>query len=196
MTLAQRTVGDLLDSVSAREPTPGGGAVAALVAALAAALGRMVVAYGRSPRDDSAGRLTSLQQAALALAEQDMQAFGHLAAAWSRPRDDPGRVGAVAGAARGAIEAPQLVMANAVEVLHVLEHLSQKANANLRSDLAIAALLAQSAAEAAAWNVRVNLPLLGADDPGEAGRLESETVATLERIGRTRDAVERACLSM
>ena len=47
MTLDRLTVRELLSSVGSRSPTPGGGAAAAITAALAAAVGEMVVNLSR-----------------------------------------------------------------------------------------------------------------------------------------------------
>jgi formiminotetrahydrofolate cyclodeaminase len=55
----------------------------------------------------------------------------------------------------------------------VLHALSERTNPRLGSDLAIAANLAAAAADAAAWNVRVNLPSM--TDREAASRLASET---------------------
>ena len=52
--------------------------------------------------------------------------------------------------------------------------------------LAVAAALARAGAEAAACNVRVNLPQLA--DEAEAARLEQETARLLERTRRSSPA--------
>ena len=70
--------------------------------------------------------------------------------------------------------------------MKLLDQLSETANANLRSDVAIAALLAVAGARSAGWNVRVNLPLV--DDAAEAARIGAEVELALkeaDRLGRT-----------
>jgi formiminotetrahydrofolate cyclodeaminase len=196
----QRTVGELLDAVAARKPVPGGGAVAALTAALAAALGHMVVEYSRG-KSSSAGHeafhaealpaLVGIQAAALKLADADADAFARLSGLWKLKPDDPRRQAEWAGAVAAAIDAPRRVMERSLEALELLERLSESVGANIRSDLAISALLAQAGAEAAAWNVRVNLPLL--EDAAEARRLETETSRRLERAMALRQAIEQTC---
>ena len=63
MTLDRLSVDELLAEIGAKSPTPGGGAVACVTAALAAALGRMVVNY--SVGKPSLAEHDALHQAAL-----------------------------------------------------------------------------------------------------------------------------------
>lgn len=195
MEIDRLAVGELLESVAARAPVPGGGAVAALTAGLAAALGRMVVAYSGTKQEaglaEAGDALGRLQQRALELAGADAEAFARLSELWTLPAEDEHRRAEWAGVVAGAIDAPRRVIETSRETLRVLDRLSAAASRNLRSDLAIAALLAQAAAEAAAWNVRINLPLVA--DDAEARRLEAETETVLAEVGALRDAVERAC---
>ena len=200
MGIDQQKVGELLDSIAARQPVPGGGAVAALTAALAAALGRMVVEYSRGKpsaagheafQDEALSRLSGLQAAALALADADAEAFATLSGLWKLKPDDPRRRAEWAGAVAAAIDAPRRVMESSLEALDLLDRLSESTGANIRSDLAISALLARASTEAAACNARINLPLL--QDPAEAERLEAETVEKIERAGRYRDRIVHAC---
>jgi formiminotetrahydrofolate cyclodeaminase len=196
----QQTVGELLDSIAAKKPVPGGGAVAALTAALAAALGRMVVEYSRGKpsaagheafQDEALTRLSRLQAQALALADTDADAFAKLSGLWKLEPDDPRRRAEWAGAVAAAIDAPRRVMVSSLEALGLLDRLSESTGANIRSDLNISALLAQASAEAAASNVRINLPLL--DEPAEAERLEAETAEMLQEAVQVRDRIVHAC---
>lgn len=199
-TFGARTVSDLLDAVAARRPTPGGGAIAAVTVAMAASLGEMVLRY-RIGRPDSAAHdalhrevlesLGGLRSRALALADTDATAFEHLSALWKLPADDQRRQAEWADAVAGAIDAPQRVMAAGLTVLELLDRVSPTVGTGLRSDLAIAALLARSGAEAAAWNVRVNLPQLGND--ARACVLQQDTARTMARAQALRDAIERTC---
>ena len=199
-TFGARTVSELLDAVAARQPTPGGGAIAALTVAMAASLGEMVLRY-RFGRPDSAAHdalhgevlesLGGLRSRALALADTDAAAFEHLSALWKLPADDQRRQAEWADAVAGAIDAPQRVMAAGLSVLELLDRVSPTVGTSLRSDLAIAALLARSGVEAAAWNVRVNLPQLA--DDARAADIEREASRTNDRSHALRDAIERTC---
>ena len=188
----------LLEQVAARQPTPGGGAVAAVTVSLASALGEMVLRYRLSGTGadetllgealETMGRLRSM---ALALADADARAFEKLSALWKLGKDDPRRRAEWPEAVAGAIDAPQRILATGLEVLAVLDRVRESIGNNLRSDLAIAALLARSGAEAAAWNVRVNLPQVG--DKDRATGLEQETARSLERAVALCDAIEQTC---
>ncbi len=199
-TFGARTMSELLDAVASRQPTPGGGAIAALTVAMAASLGEMVLRY-RIDRTDAAAHdslhrealesLGGLRSRALALADTDARAFERLSALWKLATDDQRRQAEWADAVAGAIDAPQRVMAAGLAVLELLDRVSSTVGTSLRSDLAIAALLARSGAEAAAWNVRVNLPQL--DDDARVTSLEQETSRTVARAQSLRDAIERTC---
>ena len=87
MTIGQTSVTDLVGAIAAKTPTPGGGAVAAITSALAAALGEMVVQYSRSRpslaehehvHNEALRTLADLQHSALLLADTDAEAFGQL----------------------------------------------------------------------------------------------------------------------
>ena len=77
-----------------------------------------------------------------------------------------------------------------LELLSLLDDLTGTTNHQLRSDLAIAALLAEAAARAAAWNVRINLPQL--EDAQERDRRESSLAKRLQRAESMRARVEAA----
>ncbi len=185
-TFEQHTFGDLLEAIAARTPAPGGGAVAALTAALAAALARMVVRYGASD-PASLSTLAGLGAAALRLADDDAAAFARLSALWKLDRNDPARRERWPGAVEAVIAAPQGVIDASLDMLRLLDRLSKTANPRLAGDLAIAAILAHAAAESAAWNVRANLPLLA--DPAEAARLAARMEDRLKEAKRLKGAL-------
>ena len=155
-TFGARTMSELLDAVASRQPTPGGGAIAALTVAMAASLGEMVLRY-RIDRTDAAAHdslhgealesLGGLRSRALALADTDARAFERLSALWKLATDDQRRQAEWTDAVAGAIDAPQRVMAAGLAVLELLDRVSSTVGTSLRSDLAIAALLARSGVE-------------------------------------------------
>ena len=190
---------ELLARTAEKSPTPGGGAVAAAVGALGAALGSMVVAYSRGRKDlvesesmlgDAAGTLVALRGVMLDLASADAAAYTLLNEAMKLPKDQPGRGEAVAAAAWSATSPPLELLGRCVELMGVLEGLVGRSNTYLRSDLAIAAVLAEAAARAAAWNVRINLPMVGEAQQREAReRVEAGVRACAAALGR----IEPAC---
>lgn len=191
MGCSQQTIGVFLEAIGGRSPTPGGGAVAPIVAALGSALGQMVVAYSvdrkslaehKPALEDAAARLAKAQAVLLELADADAEAYGLLNAAMKRAKDDPGRKQAMAEGARAAIVPPRAAMALCVDLLRLFEDLAPITNPMLRSDLVIAAILAEAGVRASAQNVRVNLSLLG--DETAAAEFEAECVRSCEEAVR------------
>jgi len=172
-TFVQRSLADFLDRVGSDQPTPGGGSVAALTGALAASLGRKVTALTlgkpafaavESQVQTIANRLLRAQQALCALIDEDAAAYGQLHAALRLHRADPQRAEQVAGAARLAASVPLETATLAAAVLADLSRLRDIGNPRLRSDVDAAQHLAHAALQAAAANVRANLPLMSAEN--------------------------------
>ena len=186
--IGDQRIDAFLDALASKSPTPGGGAVAGLVGAVATALGEMVLAYsvGRASLaehdelHERAGRtLTTLRARALELSAADARAYGALNALWRLPEDDPIRQRDFPDAVRAAIAAPRAAVECCVEVLDCLTSLRGATNRMLDSDFVIAADLAHAAARAAAWNVRVNVPSL--EDEDERTREITQLDAHLQR---------------
>jgi len=95
VTTRDQPLGGWLASLASRNPTPGGGAAAALCAATAAGLIGMVTAYTTGPRwadrpermrqlNDEAARLRT---AAVGVADDDAAAFSAVGAAYKLPAE-------------------------------------------------------------------------------------------------------------
>lgn len=214
MDLERTEFGALLDAIASKSPTPGGGAVASAVGALAAALAGMVIAYSRGRKSlaehepelaGAADRLHAARELALGLAREDAEAYGAVSELQKLPATDPRRVRELPGAVEAAIQAPRATMAACLDLLRLFEGLAPIANRNLRSDLAIAGVLAEAAARACRWNVLVNLPLLSDLRTSAGGRKRGggpeqpiDVLADVERSlaeGRERlERLEAACL--
>ncbi len=186
--LGQQTIGEAFESVAAKRPAPGGGAVAALAGALAGALGRMVVAYSGEIDGAVGERLGESQRRLLELADEDAEAYLAFNGMCKLPVGDPGR-GGIAEAARLAAGVPVEIVQESAGVLEVCEEIGGGANTWLLSDLAITAILAEAAARSAAWMVTVNLSGVsehaGVDAAGEISR------ACLGALGGTESRLER-----
>ncbi len=172
MELKSTEVGALLASIGAKTPAPGGGAAASLLAGIGSALLEMVLRYTEGSRKyadhanlhaEALERLTSLREEALDLAKQDVEAYETLNRLMKLDRDDPERLEHFEQAVEDAIAVPMRAMTLAEELIDWCDRLSDKTNRMLRSDLAIAAIAADAALRAAAWNVRVNIPLVKND---------------------------------
>ena len=119
MGVGGRTIDEFLDAVAAPSPTPGGGTVSAICAALSVALSRMVgnLAVGKEGYEAVQGELASLEQRARRLqdrlrelAAEDAASYDAVVAAMRMPRgsdeERKQRVEALQTAYRRAAEVP------------------------------------------------------------------------------------------
>ena len=92
MAVKKTKVGDFIDELSSRAPTPGGGGASALCGAVAISLGSMVASLtiGKKKYADVEEEITALKEKAdntasrlLELADKDAEVFAPLAAAYS-----------------------------------------------------------------------------------------------------------------
>ena len=190
----ERRLAEYVAAVAAGTATPGGGSVAAVVGALAAALGEMVTnltpgrdkGYGaatelRAARD----QLTALRETLLAAAAADEAAYEGYRQASALPRaseaEQATRSAAVQEALIVATEEPLRVAQAAMEVARLMETVAAGGNPHLRTDAALGALLAEAALRGALLNVRGNAPRLR--DHGRATRYLTEAGA-IETEGR------------
>jgi len=203
LSLGASTLDDLLADVAGKSPAPGGGAVVSAVAALAAALGNMVVSYSAGKKSladhdqlhaDAAAELHRAAAILVELADEDAIAYAHLNRLQRLDADDPARAD-LASAALAATTVPLAVAAAAADVLRVFERLVNASNPWLRSDLAIATIFAGAAVRAARWNVSINLPsLVEAGVPQEhADDLLGAATDMMEAAERRAQAIEEAC---
>jgi methenyltetrahydrofolate cyclohydrolase len=88
--IEQQQVGEFLDTLASRASTPGGGAVAGLAGAEAAALVAMVCHLTRNKEDTIAPVLRvaeAARRAFLQLADDDARTFAAVMTAWRLPTD-------------------------------------------------------------------------------------------------------------
>jgi methenyltetrahydrofolate cyclohydrolase len=198
--LAATPLRDVLASLAAKTPTPGGGASACIAGALAAAQAEMVVAYslGKKNLTEHQPRLAAAQAALararavlLELAEEDAAAYAEMNELGRLLETDPRRMEGYAGAVQRCVQVPTAALAACSNMLRLLDELTGITNRHLRSDLAIAAVLAEAAARACDWNVRINLAAAGAVD--WAPRVVAETKQELADAAERAARVQRAC---
>lgn len=192
--LLAQSLGGYLGRVASPAPAPGGGSVVGVAGALAAALGEMVCRLG-PPRlaatDEELAvgelattgeRLAALRGRLVALAAADEAAYAGYRAAAALPRtgsdEQIARTAAMAAALAEAIAVPLATAEGCGELLAALEGVARLGKPALRSDVRIAAALADAALRGALATVRGNL---GGEDDDRA-------VATAARA----DAAERA----
>jgi methenyltetrahydrofolate cyclohydrolase len=192
-----------LDEVAAGTPAPGGGSVAAVVAALAAALGEMVanLTLGRAKYADvepslrpARDRLTALRAALLESAAADEAAYQSYQDAASLPRTSDSektmRTDAMQRALIAATDVPLRVARSVYEVAEILQLIARDGNPHVRSDAALGALLAEAALRGALLNVRGNAALfndraLALTYLKDADRLEEAGRQAAQRAYRT-----------
>lgn len=200
-SVAEMTLDGFADALASAEPVPGGGAAAAVAAALGASLTAMVVrlSLGRPRYADHAAlheevleRSDAARVAFLELADADAQAYGAYRDARALPRgteaEEATRAAASRDAARGAAQVPLDVVKACHAQIDLVERVAGRTNRNVASDLEVAALLLDSAARSAAANVRVNLSSVG--DEGFANAVSAELGQRLQQIQSTVDRVQ------
>ena len=199
-SLRSLPLGDFLNSIAAKTPAPGGGAVASATAALAASLGQMVVAFSLgkkslAPHQPALSRAAAIlartSTLLLELADEDAAAYTLVNQLSKLPESDPHRIKEWPAAVQAAVNIPRAVIGASCDLLRLLESLHPITNTHLHSDLAIAAILAESAARSAWWNVKANLPLL--PTPESRATLEQELQSLLQQAQARLHRLELAC---
>jgi methenyltetrahydrofolate cyclohydrolase len=163
---AELPLGRFMDMVASREPTPGGGASAAV--ALAAALTAMAARFSADHLADAetiADRAEELRNRVMPLAQADAAAYGRVLDAYRTPRDDDEkRRRRIREALSEAADVPLSIAEVGVEVAGNAARLVEEGNPNLRGDAVTAAALAKAGVRAAATLVEINVSAGGADD--------------------------------
>jgi glutamate formiminotransferase/formiminotetrahydrofolate cyclodeaminase len=178
----QESIASFAARLAARTPTPGGGSAAGVVAALASALGEMVLAYSidpAKPADDLAAVSTALtagRRRFLELADEDARSYDAVRqskkARKERP-NDPAAQETYLNAVRGAAEVPLETARRAVELAQRLDSVRSRTRAALSSDLVTSLALFRAATEGALANVAINLEdLKAAGQPTETFEAE------------------------
>jgi methenyltetrahydrofolate cyclohydrolase len=204
-SLAELRLGEFLERLGSRAPTPGGGSASALAGASGAALLHMVVELTASRPDvvddetlaEFRGAAAAWRSELTRLVDVDAAAYDGVIAARRLPRTTEREIEArrvqFAGAVREATRVPLEIARRSFEVLALAERVARIGNRNAISDVGVAALLAAAAVRGAAMNVRINLPALPPDDPlqAEAGGEIEDLLAKLESTeAAVRAAVE------
>jgi formiminotetrahydrofolate cyclodeaminase len=183
-----------LADAAGKKPTPGGGSVAALVGALATTMSSMAANFtaGKEKyRDVEAriqARLRELDEARrefLSLMHRDMEAYQCVNDAYRMPKESDAerkaRDAAIQQALSKSMQVPLRSVRVAVQVLEAADELARIANANLLSDVAVSAVLAQAALVASRINVEINLKSLADQRTVAATRRELDDAESRAR---------------
>ncbi len=186
-------------AVAADTPTPGGGSVAALAGALAAALGEMVsrltlrrasLAQHHPAVRERLEQLGSLREQLLNYVKSDAESYDAVVAAMRLPKateaEQKARADAIEQASKTAAAVPLGTARLAAEVARVVESLRGITIPQASSDLEVALHMAEAARQSALANVRVNLPSI------KDGLWREETERILKSLERPAGAAPRS----
>ena len=191
MALLDRSLREFLDDVAARGRTPGGGSVAALVTALAAALLAKIARTSTAWPDSRgiAAQAESLRDRAAPLAQATAEEYE----AALQAREDEGEPGerrdfALGRAYARAAEPPLQIARAAADVAELAVVVARNGDPAFHADAVIAALLAAAAASSAAELVGVNLTASARDERvREAERLAESAARAAEEARAARE---------
>ena len=203
MKLVEQRVIDFVAVTASKEPTPGGGAIAALTAATGAALAEMVanLTFGKKSYEAVQSEMEALQAKAQAIRERmlelsqaDADVFNIFMNALGLPKNTDEekaiRTAAIQQAYKDAAMVPFEIGELANQIFDLAELASQKGNQNLITDGIIAAINARAAVKAAFLNVRINLS--GIKDEN----FVSDVSAKMQAIEKDLDAKEAAIIGL
>ncbi len=184
------------ESVSSREPTPGGGTVAAVTGSLAAALLIMVcrLTKGKKGYEGVQHRIAQIETMAqeskvqlLNLANRDSEAYSRVSRALGLPKsietEKAFRKESLNIALQEATRVPAQTMLESVRVLKLANELLQIGNKNARSDAETSVELARASARSAWSNVKLNLESL-AENHDFADQVQSELRLAIQELER------------
>ena len=193
----EESIQHYLDELASAQPTPGGGSASALSGALGAALASMVcrLTPGKAGYEEVQSEIeqiweqTERLRARFAqLVQEDIAAYGQLAAAYRMPRgsDEERSERAVIIQKRltAAAQVPLEVVEGAATIMNLCRRLAEIGNVNVLSDILAATALERAAAEGAAAMVRINLrPMKNAQ---LASNLEERLTNALQTVEQSR----------
>ncbi|MFF1881658.1 cyclodeaminase/cyclohydrolase family protein [Pseudarthrobacter sp. NPDC058196] len=197
--ISTETISSYLTRLAARQPTPGGGAAAALHAAQGAALVAMVARYTTGakyePHAPLVQRITAaadgLIDETLHLAEADEVAFQAVIDSYKLPSDTAelkaARAAGIQSALIQAAETPARLVKLSGDIVDLATELFDVANANVISDVAAAADAARAAATTARVNIDINV--VAVKDPEVRARLARQTDSIEEKVVLAADAL-------
>lgn len=158
-SIGDRRIGEFLDAVAAREPAPGGGAVAALTAGAAAGLVAMAARFTTGELAALAEPADMLRAEVTPLADADAEVYAEVLNTFRVTRDRPDRQQRITEVMRAAATVPLRIAELGAEIAQLAARLATEGNPNLTGDAQGAALLAEGATRTAAGLVRINAKL-------------------------------------
>jgi len=196
-TLGWSAISAYLDTLASADPTPGGGAAAAVTAAQGAALLSMVcnLTIGKKKFADVEHEIRSIldqcetaRRQMLNLGDRDMEVFGTIMEVYKMPKTTPeeadARRAAIQYALRASSEVPFELFRRCIAMLPIADRLEQIANPSVLSDVFVGRYLLVAGLLSAKANVEVNL-----DSIDDAAFCEAKRTAMREAL----DGLEENC---
>ncbi|MBX4263049.1 cyclodeaminase/cyclohydrolase family protein [Clostridium estertheticum] len=184
MLLVDKSVREFIDQTSQNCPVPGGGSIAALSGASAAALVSMVASLtiGKKGYEDSEVTMKEVYEQANKYKEKfieyidaDSESFHGVMDAFKLPKNNDEekatRKEIIQNALKHASETPYQIAENAYRLMEYSEIAVEHGNKNAVTDAAVSAMMARSAVLSALYNVKINLASIN----------DSEFVAMFEK---------------
>lgn len=178
-----------LDNLASAAPTPGGGAVAAIMGAMGAACLSMVcnLTIGKKNYVEveaemraALAKAEELRQRLAAMVEEDARVFSLVIDSYRLPRETEeqtsARSAAIESALKGATSTPLACAQACAEVIALSKIVAEKGNQQLVSDAGVAVVAAQGALKCAALNVYINLPNIQDRDFAQVKRAELDSI--------------------
>ena len=179
------SVSQMLESVAASTPVPAGGAVTALVGALAASLGVMGTRLSRQTAPEQ--RLSEICRRFSELLQADGEAYRTVLAAARLPKTDSNRPAALSAAMHVATEIPLEIAERAAEAGSLLQACSSGVKPRVRSDLKVGLLVAVAAGEGALRTAIENLKV----QPNQ--RLRQALEARIHQVSQCLEELRGLC---
>lgn len=168
--LGNMSVTDFLEKTASNDPVPGGGSIAALSAATAAALTEMVanLTIGKKKYVEVEEEMKEVAKTLLAAREElirdidkDADSYDQVMQAFKLPKETEKEIderkNAIQEATKKAALVPLEVAKKAFGLMEAIEMVVVKGNQNAVTDGAVAAMMARTAVLSALYNVKINL---------------------------------------
>lgn len=168
--LKDMTIKEFIYETASDSPAPGGGSIAALSAASAAALIEMVanLTIGKKGYEQVEEEMKELKGVAgeykekfVNYIDEDSDSFNKIMDAFKLPKsteeEKKARTKVIQEGFKGAATVPLNVAKDAFELLALAEKVIEKGNKNAVTDGAVAAMSARTAVHSALYNVKINL---------------------------------------
>ncbi len=168
--LASMGLKEFLEKTASNDPVPGGGSIAAMSAATAAALTEMVanLTVGKKKYVEVeeemkviAEKASNLREKLINDIDRDADSFNLVMDAFKLPKETDeekaDRSSAIQEATKKAALVPLEVAKEAFGMMEIIETVVVKGNANAVTDGAVAAMMARTAVLSALYNVKINL---------------------------------------